>query len=341
MRCFGLFLLLTTTTFFGCSGKGKVAISPAPCSVSVLKLQETDPARSMMVTGVVDSWKTEDIGFEVSGRVQYVIEPETNVAGPGDIQRDEQPLARIDAEKYETAVESAKAQVNVLTRKKIAAEIERDQVLPSQRAVAVAAQVLAQADYDRAKQLTGGRAISQAEFEQFAANLTTTEAKVVQLDATKAAQSAEITSLDCANRTGAPALKDALRDLDDCTIEAPFRGQIAHVHVIPGGTVQRGETVVTVQMMDPVKVEFEVSAQRVRRMKYKDSLAILLTRADGTVVRREVRSGIPIPPPILRHAPLRSHCLSGTSSLRQKPRTTSTRILWQRLAKSGLLFAGF
>ena len=51
--------------------------------------------------------------------------------------------------------------------------------------------------------------------------------------------------------------------------------------------MQRGERVVTVQMMDPMKVEFEVSAERARQMRYKDSLEVILPLPDGSTVREE------------------------------------------------------
>ena len=44
-------------------------------------MAETDPGRYERVTGTVASWKTDQLGFEVEGRVQFVIEEETNVAG--------------------------------------------------------------------------------------------------------------------------------------------------------------------------------------------------------------------------------------------------------------------
>jgi len=104
--------------------------------VSVITLRESNPNQSMAVTGTVGSWKTKDIGFEVSGRVQYVIEPETNVSGPGS-HANPIPLARIEPERYETAVESANAKILMLEKQKSAAIIERDQVLPAQKASAV------------------------------------------------------------------------------------------------------------------------------------------------------------------------------------------------------------
>ena len=291
MRDVGLLCLLTAVSC-GCSGSSETITTstPAPRPVNVITLQETDPARSLAVTGTVGSWKTEDIGFEVTGRVQYVIEPETNVKGPGNVDSTgakAMPLARIDPHKYETAVESAKANISVLTRQKAAAEIERDQVLPAELDAAGAAEDLARADYSRGKELFDRNTIAKAELDQYVAKLKSAQAQVAQVEATREAKGAEITSLDAQIEQASAALKDAQRDLDDCSISAPFRGQIAEVHVIPGGTVQRGEPVVTLQMMDPIKIDFEVSAARARQMHYKDTLNISLTRPDGTRLQEE------------------------------------------------------
>ena len=123
--------------------------------MSVITLKKSDPARSLAVTGVVGSWKTEDIGFEVSGRVQYVIEPELNVSTQVGEDGTRQPLARVDSERYESAVASAQAQITRLEKQRVAAAIEEEKVLPAQQAAAVAEQQLAQADFDRANKYKG------------------------------------------------------------------------------------------------------------------------------------------------------------------------------------------
>lgn len=287
MRRFWSFAVLLVA-LAGCSKEAEpITRERAPRPVSVIKLRQSDPARSLAVTGVVGSWKTEDIGFEVSGRVQYVIEPELNVSAQIDEDGDQQPLARIDSERYESAVTSAQAQITTLQKQRIAAVIEESKVLPAQQAAAVAERQLAQADFDRAKEAFDKNAIAKSELDQYTANLTTAQAKVAQLDATKESRTADIASLDAQIQQAQATLKDAELNLKDCTLYAPFRAQIAEVHVLPGGTVQRGEPVLTVQMMDPMKVEFEVSAERARQMHYKDSLDVILTRPDGTTVREE------------------------------------------------------
>lgn len=271
----------------GCSKEAELPATRMPRPVSVIKLRQSDPARSLAVTGVVGSWKTEDIGFEVSGRVQSVIEPEQNVSDRPGSDGQRQLLAQLDSKRYESAIASADAQIEKLEKQRIAAVIEEEKVLPAQRAAAVAAQQLAQADFDRAEEAFNKDAIAKSEFDQYTANLTTAKALVVQLDATKEAKAANIASLDAQIQQAQATLQDAQLDLDDCKLYAPFRAQIAEVHVQPGGTVQRGEPVVTVQMMDPMKIEFEVSAERARQMLYKDTLGVTLTRLDGSTVREE------------------------------------------------------
>lgn len=288
MRSFWL-LAVSLIALTGCSKEADLPVTRerAPRPVTVITLKQSDPARSLAVTGVVGSWKTEDIGFEVSGRVKFVIEPERNVSAQDDEVETRQPLAEIDSERYESAVASAQAQITQLEKQRIAAVIEEGKVLPAQQAAAVAEQQLAQADFDRAEEAYNKSAIAKSELDQYTANLTTAKAKVAQLDATKEARSADIASLDAQIQQAEATLKDAELDLEDCTLYAPFRGQIAEVHVLPGGTVQRGEPVVTVQMMDPMKIEFEVSAERARQIKYKDTLEVILTRPDGSTVREE------------------------------------------------------
>ena len=57
-------------------------------------------------------------------------------------------------------------------------------------------------------------------------------------------------------------------------MHSPFDGQISRVHVIPGGYVERGQPVVTVQMMDPMKVQVAVSPDTDRQVNYNDLVKV-------------------------------------------------------------------
>ena len=90
----------------GCQSSDDSGRSQAPRPVSVLTLVESDPGRFARVTGTVASWKTDPLGFEVDGRVEFVIEPETNMAGQvydkgGNLLTEGTLLARLDPTRYE------------------------------------------------------------------------------------------------------------------------------------------------------------------------------------------------------------------------------------------------
>ena len=90
------------TMAVGCGAKQDSAHPKAPRPVSVIVLAETNPSSSQRVTGTVASWKTDQIGFEVDGRVEFVIEPETNITGQvydedGNLITEGTLLARLDA----------------------------------------------------------------------------------------------------------------------------------------------------------------------------------------------------------------------------------------------------
>ena len=55
--------------------------APPPRPVTYVELRVTNPAAQERVTGSVESWKREDIGFEVSGRVVRVADPGTDIEG--------------------------------------------------------------------------------------------------------------------------------------------------------------------------------------------------------------------------------------------------------------------
>ncbi|MHC4547319.1 MAG: HlyD family secretion protein [Planctomycetota bacterium] len=55
--------------------------------------------------------------------------------------------------------------------------------------------------------------------------------------------------------------KQAQRDLADCDLRAPFRGRITKLHVAMGAIVSAGAPVLTLTLIDPIKVSVSVSAE--------------------------------------------------------------------------------
>ena len=246
----------------------------------------------MIATRAVASWKTDQLGFEVSGRVEFVVEPETSISGGvsggegggegGDSARGTE-LARLDPTRYELNLESAKAEVLTAERQREAAQIELNSVIPAQQEAAQAQFVLATTELERNQRLVADNAAPARAVDISKAKLDESQANLRQLEATREAKRAEVASIDAKIARLQDSMRQAERDLADCHLFWSVPGQVADVHVIAGSYVERGEPVVTVQMMQPIKVEFEVAASTARTLNHRDQVTIYDPQPDGTV----------------------------------------------------------
>ncbi len=285
----------------GCTSRSDTAApKKSPRPVSVIELQATDPTSTERVTGVAGSWKTQELSFEVAGRVQYVAEPETdiegriyaherassvdervNTASGSPLISEGTELARIDPTRYRLKVASADAQIATIAQERAALQVQIDKVIPAERGSAVAELRFQDAELDRLKPLAGSGAVTRSDLDRVQANRDKAQASLAQIEASILARQAEIKSLDAQILEAQQNLADAKRNVEECTVFSPFRGQIASVDVIPGAYVNAGQSVLTVQMMDPIKIELEVSAQLSRRLTHKDSLDVVVSTAGG------------------------------------------------------------
>ena len=282
-------IVLATHIVVGCDAPPPAA--PAPRPVSVLTLAESDPGRFERVTGAVASWKTDELGFEVDGRVQFVIEAETDIAGQvydkdGNVLSEGTLLARLDPTRYELAVETAKAQVAVAEKQREAAQIEYERVIPAETEAATAQRELAKIEVDRNARLASEGAAAQRALDIANSKLQQAEANLLQLAATNEAKAAEVASVEARIRELQEGQNTAERDLADCRLYSSFAGQVAETHIIPGSFVRQGQPAVTVQMMDPIKVEIEVAAATARRLNHRDQVSIHIPQPNGENLRR-------------------------------------------------------
>lgn len=288
-----LLILFLAINAAGCSDDSedrKAAVKPRP--VQVRTFTRTTPPHASLVSATVGSWKTEEIGFEVAGRVERVVEPNTEIEGKikdedGNVLVPGVPIAKIDDERYRLQVATAKAQVNQAQIRIDAAKIELDRTMPAQIRAAEAERKLAEASLSRTKQLATQNATSQADLDAAEAQFETAVASVDQLQATTKAKEAELDSLRSQLLQSEQSLRDAERDLENCTLYSSFRGQIADISVVPGSVVSAGQGVATIQMMDPIKVEVEVSISDSRRLRNREIIPVIVPRADGTSLRME------------------------------------------------------
>jgi membrane fusion protein, multidrug efflux system len=105
---------------------------------------------------------------------------------------------------------------------------------------------LAQANYERAKQLFDEKLISQQEFEQ---NAATFQANQANLDFTR-------------------------RQLKDARILAPFEGVVSSRQVSPGQIISKNSIISWLIDYDPVKVEFHVPEKFLGQVKEKQRIEV-------------------------------------------------------------------
>ncbi len=216
----------------GCQSDKKQAKAPIPRPVSYVELKKVNPTYETLIAGSVVAWKKEPVGFDVNGRVQFVQEPGTIVQG-SMFDKDGQV---IKAGTLIASLQDKRYQIRVDESKANIQEIRASyrQSLQS---------------YKRQKNLLSKGAGAQQYVDDALAALRTSQAQL---------------------RSAEDQLREAELNSSDTALRAPFSGEIAKAHVIPGGYVERGEPVVTVQMMDPIKVAVAVSPEVESQLNYND-----------------------------------------------------------------------
>ena len=234
------FLLLSCLIPFvisGCdSGAREDQQKPTPRPVTYMMLKKTDPSRITRVIGSVESWKVEKVGFQVEGRVQYVVESGVEILGniydeKGAVLTNGTVLAELKDERHELRLREARARVEARQ-----ADLERREK-----------------EYKRQDNLLKEGATSQKRYEKAQSEFRGASARL--REAQRLARQTEV-------------------DLRDTRLYSPYHGQVSKVHVIPGAFVERGQPVVSVQMMDPMKVEIAVSPRTDRLINYGDLLKV-------------------------------------------------------------------
>lgn len=273
---------------WGCDHQGDSIADRRPRPVEVQQLVKQPPPSSSLVAASVGSWKTEQIGFEVGGRIEFVVERNTEIEGrifdqDGNLISAGTPVARIENERFKLAVLRAESEVTRAEQNLEVAKTNLLETIPAQIDAANANADLARAEYDRQTQLMNRNAGSRGDFDVAEANWRTAQSQVKESLAAQKAKQAEITALINAVSQAKQSLRDANRDLEDCTLYASFGGLVPDTSVVPGSIVTAGEPVATLQMMDPIKVELEVSAEDSRRLRRTEIFPVHVTMPDGRI----------------------------------------------------------
>ncbi|WP_417730366.1 HlyD family secretion protein [Rosistilla oblonga] len=232
-------------------------------------------------------WKAEQIGFEVAGRVAEVIEPNESVTPQiggviDELPAGATPLARLDDEAFKIAAESAHASVEVAKLNRDANLVTIELQLPAQIESARAESDLADLELQRALELSRQNAISRSELDAAQTNASTAKSRLASAQADLAQAKARQLALNAQVLQANQQLSEAQRNLRNTVLFSPFPGQISQIHAVPGTYVKEGDPVVTVQMMDPMAIEFEVTARASRRYRRGDMLSVQVTDGNGT-----------------------------------------------------------
>lgn len=315
--------------------------------VSALTLHSAAPPRAKTATGVIEPFRESDIGFEVAGRLEYVMDVgnEVNGAilgqdgtyvldGSGEPIERGDVIAAIDSTRYQQNVEATQLKVQSSRLNVESLAIELDQVLrpdlKSAEAQVEAASLeieaanndvtSAQASFDLAKttverdrKLVVDSIIAQAqldasETEYDRAGASLARAKTAVSGKERAKESAEA---NVSKARGAIKLKEsqiatakaqlaelevaltqAQTDLEDCVLRAPFSGRITAVHLSSGAYVGPGNPVVTLTLLDPVKVAVTVSADDDRAISLGSRASVTMPEMPADVGDNGVLSGV-------------------------------------------------
>ena len=274
-------------TFEGCGSSTNSLPPKSPRPVTAMRLEQSAPPQSFVVSGVVSSWKTEEIGFEVGGRVEWVLEPGKYVGAPITAQDGTEinaglALAQLDPASYEVAKEREQAALDVAKLNLEAAEIQLNQTIKADKASTQSDFELAETELNRMKQLEAQRAISAAELESAQNRFDIQQARLRAIEAQEGQAKVEKATAEANVRSAEQRLKDAKRNLRNTQLFASYRGQISEVHVVPGSVVSAGSPVLTLQMMDPIKIEFEVSAEQSRQIQRRLQVPVSFLKPDGS-----------------------------------------------------------
>ncbi|QEG20402.1 HlyD family secretion protein [Mariniblastus fucicola] len=281
---FTLLMIVIATIAAGCARTEEEAVREKPARpVSVMTLNQSKQLQRQLMTGSVAAWKTEQVGFEVTGRVDFVIEPNEEVQ-PLILSKtapDPTAIAKVDEERFRIAVETARADVQVAQRRLEANQVTIEQQLPAAISSAQAQLELAQTENDRTSRLSAQQAVSRSEYDNTKTSLSVATSSLASAKAQLAQANAEQLALQAQVLRANHALDEAERNLRNTSLYSSFRGIVSEVHTVPGSYVSPGDPVVTVQMMDPMLVQFEVSADDSRKYPKGDVLTVFVADKNG------------------------------------------------------------
>ena len=183
--------LLIAAITAGCSGEAEQPRVP-PRPVTYVTLKTSNPSAMSRLTGTAESWKREEIAFEVPGRVVRMVEPGATIEGRTLDENGKQltegtVLAELDDERYQLALTQSEAAAE-------AVRTELEQVIPEQLKEALADLELQDKQVERYTSLVAENAASKQDLDRFIAGQKTAKANVAKVEAMRVTKASELTA---------------------------------------------------------------------------------------------------------------------------------------------------
>ena len=257
----GLFLITFVVLLnAGCGRPGAQAAGEAPTpAVRVETAERREVPIMMELAARVEAIATVDIRANVDGRLTEMSFREGGLIKKG------QMLFRIDARRYEAAVQSAGAAVE---KAEADLEMAREQqhLVNAQSALRLAEAILLKAnqDVERLKPLAARRAVPQRDLEAAIAAQSSAVAAVEDARATVRTTTVSdrmgLRQAQAGLAAARAALDQAKLDLEQTAVHAPISGLIGRLEVSVGNYVERGGSrlLASISQTDPINVGFNI-----------------------------------------------------------------------------------
>jgi multidrug efflux pump subunit AcrA (membrane-fusion protein) len=223
--------------------------------------------------------------------VSFVIEKNDEVQPvlPSELAPSPTPVAKVDPERLKISLETAEADRQVAERRLEANRVAIEQRIPAAVESADSELKFAEAEFRRATRLKKQSVIPESEYDAARNRLNVTKSALASVKAELAQARAEQAALESQVRRANQSIEEARRNLRNTTLFSSFRGIVSEVHAVPGSFVNPGDPVATVQMMDPMLVQFEVSPRDSRKYAKGDILDVIVTDSSGN---RQISNGM-------------------------------------------------
>ncbi len=292
-------------------------------TVSAVDVVEQPIQRFIRVSGTLTAQEEADVAAEVAGRIVATPVERGSRVGANDT------LVRLLASEGEAqAIEAQANAAQIEARLGIADgapfAVERVPEVANARATVQ----LQRTEFARATRLHDQKLLSQAEFDQRAAQ---NEAAERQHDMARNTAAQQYQSLLAARARVTLAQKA----LADTTVRAPFAGVVGERFVSVGDYVTRGTKVATVMRVDPLRVELTVPEQFVSAIATGRSVTFEVDAYPGETFAGEVRYVSPSVAANTRALTLEAIVPNGSGRL--KPGFFATAQIEQAAMRPGLL----